>query len=204
MVRVELEERWLRSLCVRSGVTNQDHWWAFADFTSAARYASHRDFDDIWLGAFRRGTLSVAIVVRPHRLFAVGDVVLDDYGNGQAERWAFSGYSTKVRAAVRRHYLRFARWDNPYSRGGAGRLGYFTAQRTPQWQWLERGEAIDARPPKQFYDAVDVKMVLNTSELPDDMRSKSACDPTVRAYVLDRLRAVDVAPRVSTDSPGPL
>lgn len=59
------------------------------------------------------GGYLLGLYIRPHRVFAPGDVVLLWLDNGAGERYRAYGYSTKKRASIRGLYVQAQRWrDN--------------------------------------------------------------------------------------------
>jgi len=54
----------------------------------------------------------VGVIMRPHRLFAAGDVVFSHWANGGGERAPFLGKSTKLGRFIGPMFLQFARHRN--------------------------------------------------------------------------------------------
>lgn len=55
---------------------------------------------------------AIGIVVRPMRLFNIGDPLLIWVCNGQGERWPVFGWSTKVNAPIQDYYVQFYRYKD--------------------------------------------------------------------------------------------
>ena len=83
-----------------------------ATYDLAVRYDRSCELLDSWLH-HDEDAYCAAILRRPTRLFATGDVLFSSFTNGQAERWAFSGWSSKRRAPIRDFYVQFGRWQWP-------------------------------------------------------------------------------------------
>lgn len=69
----------------------------------------------------------IARVKKPHRKFAVGDIVIGEIVDGQAERIVCCGWSSKLRVCISAYSLRYQGWlpyrhGRPSTRTGAGHL----------------------------------------------------------------------------------
>ncbi len=133
---------------------------------------------------------------RNSRLFAIGDIVLGTYTNGQAERLAVTGYSSKG-FTVRNLIVPYQRW---FSRPRHARYGYVDGRfvcRQPTWQRNKqpaRYGRLDNRTPIFFVELPHpLRAIRNLSGLP-------VADADVRRFVVGRLRAADSARSVGASS----
>lgn len=133
-----------------------------------------------------------AIIIAPHRLFRVGDVVIPHLLNGGGERQPVMGVSSKG-LRVTYLYVQYARYTN-----GGDTGPYDREHKRPRWQWNERAER--RRDLKSVQ--VDGKH-MRFLEVPGHLQDRLVDDPAVRGYVLEAVRALHAARRVSADSPSP-
>ena len=143
----------------------------------------------------------IGVIVRPHRLFLVGDAVIYDRNNGNAERYPVWGYSSKG-YAVEHLYLRFQAWRRFSCPLRASRRYNAVERRTPvapQPYDREREKAWLAAHPTQRFQAGPLELL----EEPDDLLDLRVDDPAVRRYVVETLRAGGAAGRVGSGSPLP-
>lgn len=91
-----------------------------------------------WMNVDLAEAYAVGLVIRPLRVFAKGDVVVDHIANGQGERWSFSGWSSKRRATIRGLYLPFGRFTRRMQDGRW--QSTFHDNRTPVWLFVRPAE----------------------------------------------------------------
>lgn len=131
-------------------------------------------------------------IVRRHPHFAIGDIVIGRFNNGQAERWPVTGWSTSRNQAIKDYYVDFQRWS---------------------WNWKREAQIADKmvaagrRDRMACLREVTFKRLCFTGRTrgllltpPDDLTGRPSSDPAVRAWLVSYAegRAAD---RVTANSP---
>jgi hypothetical protein len=63
-------------------------------------------------------TYYIARVKKPHKKFAVGDIVIGDIYDGQAERLICYGWSSKLNVFIRAYSMRYQGWNDWHDKHG--------------------------------------------------------------------------------------
>lgn len=146
-----------------------------------------------WRQARTMANLRLAIIVAPHRLFRVGDVVVITFMNGGGERQPVEGFSSKGFAVKGRRksgrYIQYGRYTNSMDFGS-----FQQEDKIPAWQFRAREDKES-----KFVPAGHMRFL----EVPGHLQDRLVDDPAVRGYVLEAVRALHAARRVSADSPTP-
>lgn len=144
------------------------------DCAYSPKRARYRSIDDpiVFLKSVYFG-----IVVRPHKLFRIGDVVGVVFSNGGGSRWPVYAVSSKG-FRILGHYLGFQHTIDQ------------RAWHVPHWQSAQRGKLPCFANETEAVD--DAILVEESSDQPNtalDLYDSWSVDPTVQRHVVGSLRA---------------